>query len=265
MSKLDALCSWFDGKPRALVALSGGVDSALVAYAAHLKSPGSVALTADYQALPREDLESARRTCAEIGIRHIVIQYDELENESYAQNSPQRCFHCRTELGHRLQEEAARLSSTVIVDGTHLDDMGDYRPGIDAMRAAGVRSPLVESGMSKDDIRKCAHEAQLSTSERPANSCLSSRIPWGQRITSERLVRIEVAENIVRQSSGIDVVRVRDMGEGRAKIEVPPAKIAVLEGLMSSEISPKLETVGYADVLVDPCGYVPGGANVDRN
>lgn len=264
MSKLDTLCSWFDEKPRVLVALSGGVDSALVAYAAHLKSPDSVALTANYQALPRHDLESARKTCEQIGIKHIIIQYDELENESYAVNNSERCFYCRTELGKRLQQEAAKISATIIVDGTHLDDMGDYRPGVEAMRAAGVRSPLVESGLSKADIRECAREVHLSTAERPANSCLSSRIPWGQRITAERLVRIELAEKIVQQNSGIGIVRVRDMGQGNARIEVLPDNIAKLESI-KTVISSKLEAIGYTNVLVDPRGYLPGGANVNAN
>lgn len=264
MSKLDALCSWFADKPRALVALSGGVDSALVAYAAHRASLGSVALTADYRALPRHDLDSARKTCAQIGIKHVIVQYDELENESYAANTSERCLHCRTDLGQRLRSAASELSSGIIVDGTHLDDMGDYRPGIEAMRAAGVRSPLVESDMSKADVRECAREVHLHAAERPANSCLSSRIPWGQRITAERLARIEVAERIVQQDSGIGVVRVRDLGDGSARIEVPPAEIGVLEASRIG-IASKLGAIGYTDILVDPRGYVPGGANVDAN
>lgn len=260
---MGALRLWFADKQHVLVAVSGGVDSALVAHAAHLESPDSVALTADYAALPRQDLDAARKTCTEIGIKHIVIQYNELLNESYATNDSKRCFHCRTELGVRLQDMASKMSSQIIVDGTNLDDLGDYRPGIDAMRSAGVRSPLVEVGLSKADVRECAHEARLSASARPANSCLSSRIPWGQRITAERLARIEVAEKIVHQESGINVVRVRDMGRGSARIEVPPNDIDALCSLMKSSISPKLGMIGYTDVLVDPRGYSPGGANAN--
>lgn len=262
MTKLESLMSWFSSRPPALVALSGGVDSALVAHAAYATSTDSVALTADYQALPREDLAAAYKTCKEIGIRHIVIKYDELEDESYAQNSPERCFYCRTQLGQRLKEESARLCLNLVVDGTHLDDMGDYRPGIDAMRSAGVLSPLAESGFSKSDVRACAQTAGLSAFDRPANSCLSSRIPWGQRITAERLVRIEVAENIVRKSAGIDVVRVRDTGSGSARIEVKPTDIAALDAI-KPDIDIRLGAVGYTEVLVDRRGYMPGGANAN--
>lgn len=262
MTKMGALRAWFAGQGRALVALSGGVDSALVAHAAHLGSPGSVALTADYTALPREDLAAARRTCREIGIRHVIIRYDELANSDYAANTSQRCFHCRTELGARLVEAAAETSSEIIVDGTHLDDMGDHRAGIAAMREAGVRSPLVEAGLTKADVRECAREAGLSVSERPANSCLSSRIPWGRRITAERLARIELAEGIIRQASGVGLVRVRDTGEGSARIEVRRPDMAALGGAMDSGLAEKLRAIGYASVLVDPRGYSPGGANV---
>lgn len=265
MSKLRTLRAWFSDYQRVLVALSGGVDSALVAHAAHSESPGSVALTADYRALPREDLDAARRTCAEIGIRHVIIRYDELLKEPYAANGPDRCFHCRTELGTRLREAAVGTSSDVIVDGTHLSDMGDYRPGLDAMRAAGVRSPLVEAGLTKADVRECAREAGLSVHDRPANSCLSSRIPWGRRITAQRLTRIELAEKIVRNDSGIGTVRVRDMGKGSARIEVPPHDIVVLRQAMGSGISAKLHTIGYAKIVVDPRGYMQGGANAQEH
>ena len=261
MTKLGALRSWFGGHGRPLVALSGGVDSALVAHAARSASPDAVAITADYSALPREDLEAARRTCAEIGIEHVVVRYDELLNESYAANAPDRCFHCRTELGARLREAAARVSADVIVDGTHLDDMGDYRPGLEAMRAAGVRSPLAESGFTKGDVRECARAAGLSAADRPANSCLASRIPWGRRVTAERLARIELAERIVRQATGIGVVRVRDTGDEAARIEVPPERVGDLRRVMDSHVSPRLRTIGYADVSVSDGGYVPGGAN----
>lgn len=260
MTRVAELVSWFAGRTRPLVALSGGVDSALVAYAAHRASPRAVAVTADYQALPRDDLEAARQACAEIGIAHEVIRYDELLNESYSANAPDRCFHCRTELGGRLREAAERLGADVVVDGTHLGDMGDYRPGLEAMRAAGVRSPLAEVGMAKADVREAARAAGLSASERPANSCLASRIPWGRRVTAERLARIEVAERMVRQATRIGTVRVRDTGESSARIEVPRESLGALRGAMA-ELSPGLRAIGYSDVAVDARGYSPGGAN----
>ncbi len=261
MTRIAALRSWFEGHDCPLVALSGGVDSALVAHAAHSVTPRAIAFTADYQALPREDLEAARKTCDEIGIEHMVVQYDELLNESYATNTPDRCFHCRTELGERLVEAARRVTADVIVDGTHLDDMGDYRPGLEAMRAAGVRSPLAESGLTKDDVRECARAVGLSACDRPANSCLASRIPWGRRVTAKRLARIELAERIVRQATGIGIVRVRDTGDETARIEVPHDSIGELRRSMDSQISPRLRTLGYLEVSVSERGYSQGGAN----
>ena len=263
---LDDLVDWFDGRGPALVAVSGGVDSALVALAAH-RSLGDAALavTADYSTMPRDDLESAGRTCGEIGIRQEVIRYDELADERFARNDRNRCFYCRTELASRLAPLAAARGARTMADGTHLDDLGDYRPGIRAMRDGGVRSPLVEAGFAKADVRREAAAAGLSAHARPANSCLASRIPWGRRVTAERLARVEVAESMVRSISGVaGAVRVRDLG-GAASIEVERASI----GLVSSPavlgpLSERLRAIGFDSARVDPEGYAPGRANAER-
>ena len=260
---LDDLVAWFDGRGPALVAVSGGVDSALVALAAH-RSLGDAAsaVTADYSTMPRDDLESAGRTCGEIGIRQEVIRYDELADERFARNDRNRCFYCRTELASRLAPLAAARGARTMADGTHLDDLGDYRPGIRAMRDGGVRSPLVEAGFAKADVRREAAAAGLSAHDRPANSCLASRIPWGRRVTAERLARVEVAESMVRSMSGVaGAVRVRDLG-GAASIEVERASI----GLVSSPavlgpLSERLQAIGFDSARVDPEGYAPGRAN----
>ena len=150
MTKLDKLVNWFESKGKVMIALSGGVDSALVAYAAFQKLGNSaIAVTADYKTLSEEELDSAKQTCREIGIRQLFLNYNELENEEFAKNDSNRCFHCRIELGDHLIALAKQHNIRVIVDGTHLDDLGDYRPGIEALKQNGIRSPLVETNFSK--------------------------------------------------------------------------------------------------------------------
>ena len=263
---LGDLIDWFDGRGPALVAVSGGVDSALVALAAH-RSLGDAAsaVTADYSTMPRDDLESAGRTCAEIGIRQDVVRYDELADERFARNDRDRCFYCRTELASRLASLAADRGARTVADGTHLDDLGDYRPGIRAMRDGGVSSPLVEAGFAKADVRREAASAGLSAHDRPANSCLASRIPWGRRVTAERLARVEVAESMVRAASGAPgAVRVRDLG-GAASIEVECASIGLVsDPAVLGPLSERLRAIGFDSVRVDPEGYAPGRANAER-
>ncbi|RNJ78353.1 MAG: ATP-dependent sacrificial sulfur transferase LarE [Nitrosopumilus sp. H8] len=260
MDKLDCLIGWFEGRGRVLVALSGGVDSALVAYAAYQKLGGlATAVTADYKTLSREELESAGRVCSEIGIPSMTIRYDELQNEDFARNDSDRCFYCRTELGGRLAGLAKRHGA-LIVDGTNLDDLGDYRPGIAAMKGSGVLSPLAETGFTKADVRKAAGHAGLSIHDRPSNSCLASRIPWGQRVTAERLARIELGEDIVRRHAGVRQVRVRDM-DGSARIEVEPEAIPALDAALH-QISERLLTIGFDKVEIDRQGYRQGKINV---
>ena len=212
------------------MALSGGVDSALVAYAAFSRlGDSAVAVTADYRTLSQEELGAAKSVCSEIGIRHVMLRYDELENPDFVRNDRLRCYYCRSELGGRITKLAEEMGGHWdVVDGTNLDDLGDYRPGIEAMRKNRVQSPLVETGFTKDDVRAVARDVGLSVHDRPSNSCLASRIPWGERITAERLARVELGERIVRQMSGARQVRVRDVG-GSARIEVEPEALYVFD------------------------------------
>ncbi len=263
MTKIDELINWFDGQTKVLVALSGGVDSALVAYAAH-KSLGNlaIAVTADYKTLAQEELESAEKICSEIGIRHIVIQYNELENAKFVKNDNTRCFHCRTELTKHLREISKKENASLIVDGTNLDDLGEYRPGIKALKENGVRSPLVEIGFTKSEIREHAKKAGLSVYDRPSNSCLASRIPWGQEVTVESLARIEMAEVMVKQFFGARQVRVRDFNS-TAKIEVGREEIHLLSDQTKlSNLIKNLKQIGFTSVIIDPEGYRPGKLNV---
>ncbi|WP_371504594.1 ATP-dependent sacrificial sulfur transferase LarE [Nitrosopumilus adriaticus] len=262
MTNLDELVDWFGDKSKVMIALSGGVDSALVAYAAFQKlGKSAIAVTADYKTLSEEELQTSRAVCSEIGIEQIFLEYDELENEDFTKNDSNRCFHCRMELGDHLTELAKEHDVQIIVDGTNLDDLGDYRPGIEALKQYGIRSPLVETGFSKSKVRDVAKSVGLSVFDKPSNSCLASRIPWGQRVTAEKLTRIEFGETIVKQLTKLKQVRVRDLN-GSAKIEVDKEMISIFDESIFKQISEKLKLIGFRTVEIDPEGYKPGKINV---
>ena len=263
MTNLDRLLDWFSDKGRTIIALSGGVDSALVAYAAH-KALGDLAMavTADYKTLSKEELNSAKNICQEIGIKQILINYNELENEKFVINDQNRCFHCRTELSQHLLQLAKENDVQTIVDGTNTSDLGDYRPGIKALHENNILSPLVEVGFTKNDVRREAKLAGLSIYDRPSNSCLASRIPWGQRVTAEILTRIELGETFVKNKTNAKQVRVRDT-DGMAKIEVDFDNIKkISDATILNELDTQLKLIGFKSVMVDPDGYRPGKINV---
>ena len=262
MKKLVELENWFEDKKKVMIALSGGVDSALVAYAAYQKlGDSAIAVTADYKTLSTEELETAKQICSEIGIRQILLNYNELENPEFTKNDSNRCFHCRLELGDHLIELSKIHNIHTIVDGTNLDDLGDYRPGIKALKQNGIKSPLVETNFSKLEIRDVAKYVGLSVFDKPSNSCLASRIPWGQRVTAERLTRIELGEIIVKQLTNVKHVRVRD-NDGVAKIEVNKDMISVFSDGILKQITEKLNLIGFSTVEIDQEGYEPGKINV---
>ena len=263
MDKFSQLLSWFDNKDSVLVSLSGGVDSALVAYAAfQALGKKSFAVTADYKTLSKEELDTSKKIADEIGIKHIIINYNELENPSFVKNDSNRCFYCRDELSEKLIQTAKQFQVDVIVDGTHIDDLGDYRPGIDALRKNGIKSPLLDVNLSKDEIRKICKDVGLTIYNRPSNSCLASRIPWGQRVTAERLARIEMGETMIKQLTGFQQVRVRDL-DGTAKIEVEPDNVLLIYNKNYLEqIIKKLKMIGFSSVIIDPDGYRTGKMNL---
>ena len=263
MTDLNQLLKWFVDKNNVLVSLSGGVDSALVAYAAKKQlGKNAIAVTADYKTLSSEELDSAKLIAREIGITHHIIEYSELDNENFVRNDEKRCFYCRDELSLKLLEFSTSLSIEMIVDGTQSDDMGGYRPGIDALHGNGIRSPLLETHFTKELVRQTAKSVGLSIFDKPSNSCLASRIPWGQRVTAERLARIEMGEKIIKQKTGIQQIRVRDI-DGIARIEVEPDKIHLLnDAVIKNEIFSKLQMIGFSKVQIDPDGYFSGKLNV---
>jgi len=265
MNKLNDLVNWFADKNKVIIALSGGVDSAVVAYAAFQALGNSaIAVTADYKTLSKEELFSAKQVCSEIGIEQIFLDYSELENEEFVKNDSNRCFHCRMELGDHLRELAKNHDVKIIVDGTNLDDLGDYRPGIQALKENGIKSPLVETKLIKDEIRNIAKLVGLSVYDRPSNSCLASRIPWGQRVTTERLTRIELGETLVKQLTNLKQVRVRDI-QGCAKIEVDKEKVSIFDKKIINQLNEKLKMIGFTSMEIDKDGYKSGKINVISN
>jgi pyridinium-3,5-biscarboxylic acid mononucleotide sulfurtransferase len=210
---------------------------------------------------PAAELESATRTANEIGAQHEVVSTDQLAIAAFVQNDAARCFHCKTDLYRLMEELRAARSVQWILDGTNLDDLGDDRPGIKAAREWQVRSPLVEAGLTKADVRAAAHSLGLSMWNKPAAACLSSRIPRGAPITVEKLRRVEQAEAILH-AEGFRLVRVRDHGD-IARIEIAPEEFPRLDQpALRALVSARLHEAGFRFVCVDLEGYRPGGVGL---
>jgi pyridinium-3,5-biscarboxylic acid mononucleotide sulfurtransferase len=253
----QSLISWFQNKnQKVIVALSGGVDSAVVALAAKKAlAKKVVAVTADYNTLSGDELKSARKIAKEIDIDHRIVRYSELDNEEFVKNDSLRCYHCRSELASYLLLEAKKMNVSLIVDGTNIDDLKDYRPGIKAMRENDVKSPLVELGIGKQNIRSIAKSNNLSVFDKPSNSCLASRIPHGIPVTFEKLKRIETAEILVKSVFNVRQVRVRDH-QDTARIEVGREEFKEMfdtDKLLA--IDSKLKNLGFKYVALDLSGY----------
>ncbi len=258
------LVKWFSSNgSKVVIALSGGVDSAVVACAAKMAlNKNATAITANYRTLSKEELSSAISVAKQIGISHKMIQYDEVSNPEFAKNDELRCYHCRSELGSRLANEAARLNADLIVDGTHKDDIQDIRPGFRALREHNVRSPLAELGISKAQVRTLARTFKLSVHDKPSNSCLASRIERGSIVTYEKLERIEKAEGIVKELFCIRQVRVRDHGD-IARVEVPKELFPKLfDATKLGTMDTLLRNLGFRYITLDARGYRTGSMNL---
>ncbi len=253
----QGIISWFhDKNQKTIVALSGGVDSAVVALAAKKAlDKYAIAITADYNTLSVDELNSAKKVAKEINIEHKIITYNELDNAEFVKNDSLRCYHCRSGLASYLLREAENENVELIVDGTNIDDLKDYRPGIKALRENGIKSPLVELGIGKNNVRSIAKSNNLSIFDKPSNSCLASRIPHGLPVTFEKLKRIEAAESLVRSIFNVKQVRVRDY-QGLAMIEVGKEEIKeMFDTIKLSTIDSKLKNLGFKHIALDLSGY----------
>ena len=240
----------------AVVALSAGVDSSLVALLAW-KALGerAVAATAVSESLPAGELEIARKTAEEIGIRHLIVRTDEIHNPNYASNPSNRCYYCKDTLYKELVNVTTDLGFEAILDGTQTDDLSDDRPGLQAAREAGVKSPLLLAGFSKSDVREAARSLGLAVWDKPAMPCLSSRIAHGEGVTEAKLSSIGEAELFIKKITNVKELRVR-LENGLARIEVAPEERHRFfdEGVMD-RIDQKLKAIGFSRVTLDLKGY----------
>lgn len=259
LNKLGDLRRYMRGLDSALVALSGGVDSSLVAFIACQElGPKALAVTSGSQSLKREDLVLAQSITADWGMQHLVIETAELENSDYARNPVNRCYYCKSTLYVEMRKIARDRSIPWILNGTNLDDMGDHRPGLLAAQEYEVRSPLVECGFRKADIRAVAAHLNLKNAGKPQAACLSSRVPYGTPVTRDLLVRIERAENVL-SGMGFTQFRVRHHGDV-ARLELIPAEFQMaIEH--RAELVAALKACEYQFVSLDLYGFRSGAMN----
>ena len=257
--------AWLDAAlrefPSLIVAYSGGVDSAYLAFAAH-RALGATALcvTADSPSYPERHRAIALRLATQLGFNHLVIRTAEMARPEYRANPANRCYFCKHELYTHLSTLARERGIPVIADGSNADDRGDYRPGRQAAREFGVRSPLDEAELSKDEIRELSRRAGLPTWDEPASACLSSRIPYFSEVTDEKLRMIERAETVLRDL-GFRICRVRHH-DTIARLELGRDEIArALDPATAETIDRELRAIGYAHVTVDLRGYRLGSLN----
>jgi uncharacterized protein len=256
--RLAGLLGSFDS---VIVAFSGGVDSAYLAWAAtRVLGPAAHCITAESPSYPDHHRQLALRIAREFGLQHEFIRTSEMERDEYRANPVDRCYYCKHELYTVLSDVAAKRGIPVIVDGSNADDRADYRPGRKAAKEFGVRSPLDEADLTKDDIRELSRQAGLPTWDEPASACLSSRIPYHSEVTGEKLRTIEQAEAILR-GFGFRVCRVRHHDD-MARLEIGRDEMArALEPELRDRIVSELRALGYRHVTIDLQGYRMGSLN----
>jgi uncharacterized protein len=259
--KWDRLKSLLREMQLAVLAYSGGVDSSLLLRAAsEVLGPHLIAVTAVSETYPPLELAAAKEFASSLGVTHRILRTEELGMEEFARNSPERCYFCKRELFGKLRQIADTEGIQFILDGSNTDDLKDHRPGRRAAQEFSVRSPLMEAGLSKSEVRELAHALNLSVWDKPSLACLSSRIPYGTRITPEILQTIQTAEDHLRVL-GFRQVRVRHHGD-TARIEIDPEDFGrLLSGDMARRITSGLKQSGFTYVCLDLEGYRTGSMN----
>ena len=261
LEKRELLVSLIKKMETLIVAYSGGVDSAfLAAIGNEVLGQKSVAVIAASPSLAPTELEEATKLADDLNLNFKIVNTREVERSDYQANNPDRCFFCKDELYSHLMKYAEEEGIKNVSNGTNVDDLGDYRPGLEAAKQYGVRSPLVEAGLTKNEIRHLSQEMGLPTWDKPAQACLSSRIPYGTTVTVEALTKIAKAENYLRKK-GLKQLRVRHH-DTVARIEVEPQDFAaVMDDRFRSDISQYFKSIGYAYVTVDLDGFRSGSLN----
>ena len=246
---------------RAVLAYSGGVDSSLLLRAAsEVMGPRLIAVTAVSETYPAGELQAAKDFARSLGVTHRTLHTEELTSESFVQNPPDRCYYCKKELFDKLRRIAEAEGISVVIEGSNTDDLKDHRPGRTAAEEYAVRSPLVEAGLSKSEVRELARSLHLSVWDKPSLACLSSRIPYGTRITPAILQAVQTAEDHLR-AHGFRQVRVRHHGN-TARIEVDRSDFPkLLSDGVADQITATLKEIGYTYVCLDLAGYRTGSMN----
>lgn len=244
-----------------VVAFSGGVDSSVVAALAHrVLGDDAMAVTAVSETLADRELEEAREVADEIGIGHETMEFSELDDPRFRENTPSRCFFCQSMRFQQLGTIAERIDCDVLASGTNASDTGDHRPGLEAMDEQGVYQPLLRHEVPKEGVRRIARWLDLSVWDKPAMACLSSRIPHGQEVTEQKLRRIERAEEALHRRD-FGQFRVRDH-DGLARIEVSPDELPrLLDADLLHAVADEVRSAGFEAVTVDMQGYRPGSLN----
>jgi len=262
VARRERLLDILRGYGRLAVAYSGGVDSAVVAQAAHVAlGDAAVAVTAASESLASGELEEAQALALQIGIDHRVIRTEEFADPNYLRNNPDRCYFCKSELYGRLEGLKDALGVDTIASGANLDDQGDHRPGMRAAGEHGVRHPLQEAGLTKADVRALAKAWGLPTWDKPATPCLSSRIAYGEEVSPEKVRMVDEAESWLRRR-GLRLLRVRYHKGDLARIEVPVEELPRLaDPEVRRELVPAFKALGFKFITLDLEGFRSGSLN----
>ena len=259
--KYDFLKSYIKELGSVAVAFSSGVDSTLLLKVAHDElGDKCIALTGSSESFPQTEQEESNSFCEKEGIQQVLFFSNELQNEDYAKNPKDRCYHCKHILFSTMQKLAKENGVSYVLEGSNVDDLGDYRPGLNAIAELGIKSPLREAGLTKDEIRQLSKQLNLPTFQKQSFACLASRIPYGERITAEKLKRIEEAEDFLKKK-GFSYYRVR-IQDKLARIEVLPKDIErFMEEDLRSEVVAYFKQLGFLYVTLDLQGYRTGSMN----